>query len=89
MSPQRLIGVHEAEDISADQVTDQTKVDQPSFSNPEDHMDFEVEQLEVVSGQERGETGQNEDGTNNQDVYKDNGDENRGEVRDGVEQEDG
>ena len=83
VSPQRLIGIHEAENISADQVSDQTKADQPSFSNPEDHMDFEVEQLEVVSSQERGEAGQNEDS------FQDRRDENCGKARDNVEQEDG
>ena len=77
--PQRLIGVPDAEIITNSEETDQEGSGrQVTFPNPEDHMDFERDQLEIEIGEEVPDNEGNHDG-DNQDDGEDAGDRNHEE----------
>ena len=74
VSPQRLIGVPEAENMTNSEETDQEgNGAQVTFPNPEDHMDFEREQLEIEVGGEGPDSEGNRE--HNQDEFE-NAEEN-------------
>ena len=69
ISPQRLIGVPDAENITNSEEIDQEGSEkQVTFPNPEDHMDFEREQLEIEVGEEDPDNEGNRD--DNQDEFE-------------------